>query len=1070
MILAVTNHFLLDPSIATGTIAAMALLAVGAWVLLHILPPMAWRQGAWRRAAWLAGGTGAGVLAMLAAFQLVQRIVTLATSWPLWALAVMGALLAEAIVALYDYRPRGATRGAMRAMAALRVTLAMTIVAMLAQPVIVYRGSKPAKKQLTILVDTSGSMQLPETQWTAGQKLRMAAVSDGAGRSGGLGAGRWALESARVELARRNEWLAELDGTDLDQRRGKWASGYPPMRNALEQAEKTLAEQEQAVGQAAGAAKLDAAGTAKLTNVRSYLATARRAVTDGRRATAGPEAAELSANHNRLRKALSDAAGGLRLACSDLEALQDSLDEAQYKALPAEKRKQIDRTSGKTRFELAKDVLRAPAPGGVEKGLPLLEALSNEFKLTIYTFNAACQEASVEEFLQDAPAATTRMRPGATTNPAEFPDAFGRTDLTGALQTAARAGGAAESAGLVVLSDFVHNATPIRPTGVLLAERKTPIFSVLIGSTKPPRDAAVLDVEAPESIHVGDKVLARAQLKFDGLAGRTAKVKLLDGPEVVDTRDVRVPTDRYRCTVELGHQPEAKGRRDYRVEIEPFEAELIETNNRFALSVNVSDERTNLLIVEDRPRWEFRYLKNLFTGRDNAVGLQYVLFRPDRIDADAARALPVIPAAAGRPAGQFQATALPANAQEWNKFDVVLLGDVPPEELGAQNLAVLRKFIVDRGGTLIVIAGPSYMPGSYTDTPLKDLLPVTFAPDPPAPGPENVGGFTFALTAEGLDSVVTHQHVDPERSRGIWQSFPPMYWRRGGVAARPAATVLAYARPVLAAPLFLQDAAMAQVLGDEAAALRQEQVRDYQRKNPLIAVHTVGAGRVMFLATDHTWRMRYGVGDRYHHQFWGQVLRWAATTKLSGGGRFARIGTPQSRYSPGQTVRVTARLLKADFTPMVTDAVKADLYLGEKLIDSRKLTASADGPDLYRGRFAPRGGGTYRLVLNAPAMDALIRQDGLDKVTCEFSVESPVPPEQAELAADRSLAASLADETGGQLLEASQASLLTELLKQENEQVRRERQVGLWDTWPLLAVMLAAVTAEWLLRKRAGLA
>ena len=110
------------------------------------------------------------------------------------------------------------------------------------------------------------------------------------------------------------------------------------------------------------------------------------------------------------------------------------------------------------------------------------------------------------------------------------------------------------------------------------------------------------------------------------------------------------------------------------------------------------------------------------------------------------------------------------------------------------------------------------------------------------------------------------------------------------------------------------------------------------------------------------------------------------------------------------------------------------------------------------------------MVLNAPAMDPLIRQDGLDKVTCEFSVESPVPPEQAELAADRTLAASLADETGGQLLEPSQASLLTELLKQENEPALRERQVGLWDTWPLLAVMLAAVTGEWLLRKRAGLA
>jgi len=245
--LAVTEHFLLDASIATWAIAAMTLLAVGAWVAMHVLPPAAWRQSALARAAWLAGGAGVGTLAMLATFQLVQRIVTLATSWPLWALALAGAVLAELIAWLYDYRPRGASRAEMRAMAALRITLAMALIAMLAQPVIVYRGSKPAKKPLAVLVDTSGSMHLPETQWTAGQRLRMSGVAVGGVRPDDLAAARRALEATRVELTRRNEWLAELDGTDLEFRRDKWSAGYAPMRRALEQADKTVAQQEQAV-------------------------------------------------------------------------------------------------------------------------------------------------------------------------------------------------------------------------------------------------------------------------------------------------------------------------------------------------------------------------------------------------------------------------------------------------------------------------------------------------------------------------------------------------------------------------------------------------------------------------------------------------------------------------------------------------------------------------------------------------------------------------------------------------------------------------------------------------------
>jgi len=1070
MMLAVTQHYLLDASVSTWLIFLLAALSVGAWMGWHVLVPAGWRRGAWVRAAWVAGGTGVGLLALLAVSQWAQRLVTLATSWPIWVLALLAAGMVELIVLLYAPPGRGVSRRMTAGMTALRIAVAMALIAMLAQPVIIRRGSRPARRRLTFLVDISGSMHMPETQWTAGQKLRMAALSGKMERPVDVWPIRRALETVRTDLARRNEWLADLDQAVLETRREKWLTGYEPMRKSLEQAEKALGEQAEAVTKALGAgAQLDAAGGQTLASLRSRLTAAAREVTEGLRATVSREASDLSRYHKRLRTALTDSAAALREAGADLEVLQDKLDEAHYRSLPAEKRKQIDQTARKTRFDLACDVLKTPV--GPDRAA-LIDALGRDYKVSLYTFHSTCQEGAMDELARGTagrPATRGTTRP--TTNPAELPEAYQKTDLTGALRTAARAGGSAELAGLIVLSDFAHNASPVRPTGVLLAERKAPIYSVLLGSTKPPRDAAVLDVDAPETVHVGDKVLAKAQLKFDGLSGRTGKVRLYDGDEIVDTREVRIPTDRYRCTAELGHQPETKGRRNYRVEVECFEAELLETNNRFGLTVNVTDERTNLLIVEDRPRWEFRYLKNLFAGRDTAVGLQYVLFRPDRIEPDAPRPLPLIHAAVGRPAGQFQATALPAGAEEWNKFDVVMLGDVAVEQWGADTLAMLRRFVVDRGGALIVIAGPSHMPADYGGTPLKDLLPVTFDPRrrQVAP-PENVRGFTIALTPEGLDSVVMHQHVDPERSRQIWLSIPPLYWRYGVESTRKGATVLAYARPAAGAPAFLQDPPPDEQLTDEALALRQEQMRDYQGKNPLIAVHTVGVGRVMFLATDHTWRMRYGVGDRYHHQFWGQVLRWAMTTRLSGGGRFARVGTAQSRYSPGQTVRVTARMLKPDLTPLSTEKARADLYRGDTLVDSRKLTAAPDSPGLYRVSFGPQAGGTYRVVLDAPEIEPLLRQEGLDKVACEFSVESPVPVEQAELAADRTLAAALADETGGQLLDPSQVSLLADLLKPQAEQAVRERQIRLWDTWPLLLLMLAAVTGEWILRKRSGLA
>ena len=65
--------------------------------------------------------------------------------------------------------------------------------------------------------------------------------------------------------------------------------------------------------------------------------------------------------------------------------------------------------------------------------------------------------------------------------------------------------------------------------------------------------------------------------------------------------------------------------------MEAVEGEVFTTNNDWPLEVAVTDDRTNVLLVDSVPRWEFRYLRNLFYGRDKSVHLQYVLLNPDEI-------------------------------------------------------------------------------------------------------------------------------------------------------------------------------------------------------------------------------------------------------------------------------------------------------------------------------------------------------------------------------------------------------------------------------------------------------
>ncbi len=103
--------------------------------------------------------------------------------------------------------------------------------------------------------------------------------------------------------------------------------------------------------------------------------------------------------------------------------------------------------------------------------------------------------------------------------------------------------------------------------------------------------------------------------------------------------------------------------------------------------------------------------------------MQHVLLAPDRL-AGVPDPYPMA-ASASRAFDDCEANRLPnRNELEWLKFDVIVLGDIQPEELDEQTQRSLEKFVNKRGGTLVVISGPNAMPHKYVDSPFYDLLPI----------------------------------------------------------------------------------------------------------------------------------------------------------------------------------------------------------------------------------------------------------------------------------------------------------------------------------------------------------
>ncbi|RLC67437.1 MAG: hypothetical protein DRI52_10865 [Chloroflexi bacterium] len=566
-------------------------------------------------------------------------------------------------------------------------------------------------------------------------------------------------------------------------------------------------------------------------------------------------------------------------------------------------------------------------------------------------------------------------------------------------------------------------------------------------------------------MYLSDKMFINVKLKLDGMKGKSVSVALYDGKKKVDSRGIEVTSDIFREQIQLSDKPEKVGLHTYRIEVEKVPGEVFTDNNSYSLMLSVKDDKTKVLLIDSVPRWEFRYLKNLFSGRDKTVRLQYVLTEPMRFEGQPPRKK--IPASVSRPLKEVEATTFPANEEEWLKFDVIIIGDVPPDVFTSEDLRAIRKFVNDRGGTVVFVAGPRYMPGAYADTDLAELIPLRLE-DSARADPVGKAGFRIMLTPVGKQHVIGRMHPDEERSNKIWNSLPRLYWRSRYTQATPAGVVLAYAYEP-SAPRWLTN-----VPGkDEPASTPQSLAKrreKYYRSHALITMARCGLGKVLMLSTDRTWRFRYRIGDPYHHRFWGQILRWATAGKLPAGTRLVKLGTDKTRYPPHSRPVVRARLVRADYSPVITHQIAVKIFRGEKCIGRVPMKYIKDSPGMYTAKLDELPAGTYRLELEGPMVSKLLAQDGAQKVSTTFSVDPSAPTEEVELAANRSLLNRLAALSHrGIVVSPWQARDALSNLPPGKISIKHRREFLLWDSWLILVLFITVAAAEWILRKRVGL-
>ncbi|MGD9855436.1 MAG: hypothetical protein AB7U20_10860 [Planctomycetaceae bacterium] len=607
------------------------------------------------------------------------------------------------------------------------------------------------------------------------------------------------------------------------------------------------------------------------------------------------------------------------------------------------------------------------------------------------------------------------------------------TNVSAALDLLARTAAAESIRSAILITDGAHNDEAARaPQEVAAALGGLPVHVVPIGRTEEVRDVLLYRVDAPQVVVEKDSILIDVIVTAFHCAGEQTKIALRKDGLKIDEQPLRFDKDRGDQRTVFEVPAEALGRHQFELSVEPLEDEASTTNNLAQISVDVVKDSLHILLADRIARWEYRYLDQLFR-RDETVTFDKLLFHPE-------------PTATGALAA---AGGLPRDVDTWAAYDVVILGDLEPSQLDERSQQSLDEFVRVRGGNLIVIAGNESMPHRYGGQPLLGLLPVESTKVS-----LSAQGALLALTSAGkVHPALAIAESPPESERAWREQFRslPIYF------------ISEYSRPKPTA-----EALIAVEMRDRAVAVESDV--DGTPAHSLLTWHRVGAGRVAYLASPATYRLRFRHGDGYHHRFWGQLLRWMTAAERSTGTQTVRIMTDRIRYEQGDRVDVTVRLFEADGDALPGAAVGAAAILGDGPAHQIELTADEQVPGRYLGSFAGLAAGGYRIVPTGEAADRLLPESSdRDAAETRITIAESGSPELVDTQCNQALLRQIAEITGGQVVPPTAIGELLALsaaAPEVNERIERE---PLWNRWSLFGAAFACLCTEWVVRKRLGL-
>ncbi|RCS55946.1 hypothetical protein DTL42_00720 [Bremerella cremea] len=612
--------------------------------------------------------------------------------------------------------------------------------------------------------------------------------------------------------------------------------------------------------------------------------------------------------------------------------------------------------------------------------------------------------------------------------------------------------------GILLVSDGANNeGTPPADAARMAREIGARIVTVGLGSDEQPQSVRVVDLEAPAKAYPGDEFQLRGYIQGFGMPNKMVTLQVASGTidangefheEAIEQSSdpIQLGKDGEVIPVDFQITPESVGTRAYQLRIvSSSETDLDQSDNQRVVKVQIIEQRNRVLLLAGGPTREFRFLRNqLFRDKDVELHVLLQTGEPG-ISQESDELLFEFP---DDPTVLFE------------EYDCIVAFDPDWSQLSLQQIELLERWVGEKAGGLIVVAGPIYTPkwaslrrGDPSIDIIKDLHPVTFFSRGTSIGLGRFGSETsrkLVLTAEGQKAEALRLDPSADVSNRIWQQFPGVYGYFAVSGVKPGA---------------------ANWIDVEA------ETRSLDGKLPVyMASHFYGAGRVIFLGSGEMWRIR-SMDVGYFETFYTKLIRYASQGRLARDSSRGLLLVSAERVSLGETVEVRAFLTDAQHNPLTDPQLEGRLIMPdgtEETLMLRQLPEFEEGQ--YAGQFTPLQDGEYRIEVTLPGggEDSLLTRE----------VRARIPDREiAKPQRDDAVLTAFSSETGGQSIVG-----ISELMPSENLPALvgsavlppRDMYTALPDLtdrtfqeqlrgW-LLAFIVLALSVEWIQRRFAKLA